>query len=307
MQDSPKLAEKEISDLEYMKSLMKKPDKGENGSIKSRENASKPKKDIDLFTIKMHNIPYRTKRQEIIKYFKPIKPFSVRMPTKVHGFCYVGFKTEKDFKKAMLKDKSFINGKQIFFSDFTEKNKISKSKSNCDASTSEKVKNAKWLKQEEALQKEEDISESGRIFFRNLAYTVSEDDVQKLFEQYGPVAEVNLPIDPLTRQIKGFGTVTFVMPEHAVKAFSELDGTLFHGRLFHLIPGKSRDNLEADSNEEGLSFKQKKALKLKQSAGQSHNWNTLFLGANAVANILAKRFETSKETVSKFTFKNWTN
>jgi len=34
------------------------------------------------------------------------------------------------------------------------------------------------------------------------------------------------------------------MPEHAVKAYTELDGTIFHGRMMHLLPGKAKINLE---------------------------------------------------------------
>lgn len=86
------------------------------------------------------------------------------------------------------------------------------------------------------------------------------------------------------------------MPEHAVRAFNELDGTIFHGRLLHLIPGKSKDE-EVDPETEGLSFKKKKELKQKQVAGSSHNWNTLFMGADTVANVLAKTYETSKEHI----------
>lgn len=38
-------------------------------------------------------------------------------------------------------------------------------------------------------------------------------------------------------------------------------------------------------------------MKLKKTAGSAHNWNTLFLGGDAVANILAKKYGTSKEQV----------
>ena len=43
----------------------------------------------------------------------------------------------------------------------------------------------------------------------------------------GPLTEVNLPIDTLTKKIKGFAFITYMMPEHAVKAYTELDGTSF--------------------------------------------------------------------------------
>lgn len=74
-----------------------------------------------------------------------------------------------------------------------------------------------------------------------------------------------------------------------------MDGTTFHGRLLHLIPGKSQ--LEEEIESDALNFKQKKALKLKKTAGSTHNWNTLFLGGDAVANILSKKYGTSKEQV----------
>ncbi|XP_037726469.1 probable RNA-binding protein 19 [Drosophila subpulchrella] len=299
-EDTGKLAEKPISDLEYMKSLMA-PTSGDAAAKKPKVKADKS--NLELFTIKIHNVPYNTKRQEVLKFFKPLKPYSVRLPSKVHGFCYVGFKTEKDMAKGMLKNKSFIKGKQVFFSDFTEKNKVTKAnktgQSLADPATAD-AGNAKWKHQQDSLSKEDDISESGRIFFRNLAYTTTEEDLRKLFEQYGPVVEVNLPVDKLTRKIKGFGTVTYMMPEHALKAFNSLDGSDFHGRLLHLLPGKDieknpQDDL--DENDASLSFKEKKALKLKKSAQKPIGWNTLFLGANAVADILAKQFKTSKERI----------
>lgn len=48
---------------------------------------------------------------------------------------------------------------------------------------------------------------------------------------------------------------------------------------------------------EGSSFKKKKLAKLKSEAGISHNWNSLFLGQNAVADIIAKTYNTTKENV----------
>ncbi|XP_017030590.1 probable RNA-binding protein 19 [Drosophila kikkawai] len=299
-EDTAKLAEKPISDLEYMKSLMA----GKVTPSKKAAAAKADKSNLELFTIKIHNVPYNTKRQEVLKFFKPLKPYSVRLPSKVHGFCYVGFKTEKDMAKGMLKNKSFIKGKQVFFSDFTEKNKVTKAGKSASASASPAVtetSNAKWQQQQDGLSKEDNISESGRIFFRNLSYTTTEEELRQLFEQYGPVVEVNLPVDKLTRKIKGFGTVTYMMPEHALKAFNALDGTDFHGRLLHLLPGKdisektNQDDL--DENDASLSFKQKKALKLKKNAQKPIGWNTLFLGANAVAEILAKQFKTTKERI----------
>lgn len=39
-------------------------------------------------------------------------PYSIRIPRNIKGIAYAGFKTEKKFKQALLKDRSFI-GKRI--------------------------------------------------------------------------------------------------------------------------------------------------------------------------------------------------
>lgn len=46
-------------------------------------------------------------------------------------------------------------------------------------------KKNKWKNQEEQVKIEESIAESGRIFLRNLSYTVMENDIQELFAKYG--------------------------------------------------------------------------------------------------------------------------
>lgn len=87
-----------------------------------------------------------------------------------------------------------------------------------------------------------------------------------------------------------------MMPEHAVVAYTELNGTLFHGRMFHVLPGKANDS-KGDGDEDSGNFKHKKQQELKKSAGSAHNWNTLFMGANAVAEVMSKTYGRSKEEV----------
>ncbi|KAK5639978.1 hypothetical protein RI129_010789 [Pyrocoelia pectoralis] len=257
-EESCKTANRQLSDVEYMKSLVRK-----------EPTAEKKSKNIPLYTLKLH----------IKDFFRTIAPFSIRLPRKIKGICFATFKTEKKFKRALLKDKSFINGKQVSVTTY----KLPQTELNIK---SDDPKRSKWKSQEEALKNEEDVAESGRIFVRNLSYTCTEDDIQELFAKYGPITEINLPIDSITRKLKGFGFITFLMPEHAVKAYTELDGSIIHG------PDESEQNTEQSTN-----YKQKKASKLKSQAGSSYNWNSLFLGHNAVADVIAKTYGTSKEAV----------
>ena len=49
------------------------------------------------------------------------------------------------------------------------------------------------------------------------------------------MSELHYPIDSLTKKPKGFAFVTFMFPEHAVKAYAEVDG-----RVFQVGPGGGR-------------------------------------------------------------------
>ena len=63
---------------------------------------------------------------------------------------------------------------------------------------------------------------------------------------------------------------------------------LLQGRLLHLLPSKAKVEQEQE-DEEGGNFKKSKEAKLKATAGSSHNWNSLFLGSSAVADLLAEQ------------------
>ena len=46
----------------------------------------------------------------------------------------------------------------------------------------------------------------------------------------GPLSEVLFPIDNLTKKSKGFAFITYMIPENAVSAMSQLDGHVFQVR-----------------------------------------------------------------------------
>ncbi|XP_050073836.1 probable RNA-binding protein 19 [Anopheles maculipalpis] len=270
-----------------------------------RNNDSKPNKKpekktakkpmIRLFVVKLQNIPARTKRQDIIRFFKNVKPHSVRVPPKIKGIAFVGFKTESEMHKALLMDKSFLDGKQVKIIDYTDHSDPVDAEATNDPSDK---KLSKWERQARANASVETIGESGKLFFRNLAYSVQEEDIRTLFEKYGPVAEVDVPIDSITRKLKGFGTVTFMIPENAVTAFNELNGTFLQGRMFHILPAKGSGDADTNEGDEnGTDYQKKKEQTLKKTAQSSHNWNTLFMGENAVAEAVAKKYGTSKEQI----------
>lgn len=272
------LAHASVSDSEYLKSKMK----GNRPPIKLVDEKSEEVKKLKLFTVKVKNLPKEVKKHEIKELFKPVSVASIRKARGLLGIAYVGFKTEKDMRRALIKNKSFMKGKQVG---------VSECKVSADG---EPQVPDKWKRQESGLTGQETIGESGRIFLRNLCYTVKEEELEQLFSKFGPVSEINLPLDKLTRKLKGYGTVTYLFPEHAVAAYAALDGTSFQGRMLHLLPAKSIDE---ERSSDSTNYKKLKEARLKKTAGLSHNWNTLFLGANAVANVIADTYKASKQEV----------
>merc|ERR1719435_606104 len=71
---------------------------------------------------------------------------------------------------------------------------------------------------------------------------------------------------------------------------------MVQGRLLHLLPAKPA-KVENEEEGENNNFKKAKAAKLKASAGSSHNWNSLFLGGSAVADVLAEQYGVAKADV----------
>ncbi len=69
-----------------------------------------------------------------------------------------------------------------------------------------------------------------KLYVGNLAYGVTEDDLQELFGQAGTVSTVTLIKDRDTGRSKGFGFVEMATPEEAQNAINSLNGTQFHER-----------------------------------------------------------------------------
>lgn len=68
------------------------------------------------------------------------------------------------------------------------------------------------------------------IYVGNLAYAVSETDLQDSFRQYGDVVSVKIVRDRDTGQSKGFGFVEMANEAQADKAIEAMNGKKLKGR-----------------------------------------------------------------------------
>ena len=145
------------------------------------------------------------------------------------------------------------------------------------------------------------LAESGRLFVRNLAYACKEDHLRQLFSKFGPLSEVQIPIDRETKKSKAIAFITFLMPEHAVVAYQALDGQPYQGRLLHLLPSKEKRETGVISLEDAPSQGQdnyKKRQDAKRKANDSSfNWNTLFMRSDTVADAMATSYGVDKSDI----------
>jgi multiple RNA-binding domain-containing protein 1 len=151
-----------------------------------------------------------------------------------------------------------------------------------------------------------DASETGRLFLRNLAYTVTEDELESLFEPFGAIADIHLVQDPQTKQSRGVAFILYVVPENAVKALTALDGTVVSGRLLHILPGKPRPQTQnggigvREAPVGANSFKLERELARKESAksgSDSAAYNAMYMSSDAVAGVMADRYGLSKADI----------
>jgi len=68
------------------------------------------------------------------------------------------------------------------------------------------------------------------IYAGNLNYSLSEEDLEKVFGEYGEVVSVKIIRDKYTDQSKGFGFIEMADDAAAQKAIDELNGSEVKGR-----------------------------------------------------------------------------
>jgi RNA recognition motif-containing protein len=79
-----------------------------------------------------------------------------------------------------------------------------------------------------------------RLYVGNLKYTVSSEQLQDLFEQYGAVSSATVLSDRETGRSRGFGFVEMSNDDEADAAIESLDGQDFDGRRLTVNEARPR-------------------------------------------------------------------
>lgn len=162
---------------------------------------------------------------------------------------------------------------------------------------------------------ETQILATGRLFVRNLAFSVTADALRSQFAGFGDVLEVHVPLSKLTKEPLGTAFILYKNPQDAVDAWRTLDKKTFMGRLLHVLPGRAKPGAEGGSGvasiENGAGVVDGKVLgkvdkrnikaevdkRRKDESSKGLNWATLYMNSDAVASSVAARMGIQKSDI----------
>jgi RNA recognition motif-containing protein len=80
-----------------------------------------------------------------------------------------------------------------------------------------------------------------KLYVGNLSFNTTENELQELFSQAGPVQEVTLMQDKFTGKSRGFAFVTMSSDEDAKSAISKFNGQTVEGRALTVNEARPRE------------------------------------------------------------------
>ena len=86
------------------------------------------------------------------------------------------------------------------------------------------------------------------IYVGNLAYQVSPEDLKQVFEEYGSVKSVVLPIDRETGKARGFAFVELIEETQEDAAIAGLDGSEWMGRSLRVNKARPKEDPQQRSS-----------------------------------------------------------
>jgi len=85
---------------------------------------------------------------------------------------------------------------------------------------------------------------STKVYVGNLPFSVTSDNLKKLFSPYGEITEATVISDKFSGRSKGFGFVTFADKASAEKAIDEMNGKEAEGRALKVNEARPMESRE---------------------------------------------------------------
>lgn len=78
------------------------------------------------------------------------------------------------------------------------------------------------------------------LYIGNLSYEATENDLREVFEKYGAIRRIVLPVDRETGKRRGFAFVELVDETQEAAAIDDLDGATWLGRVLKVNKAKPK-------------------------------------------------------------------
>lgn len=70
-----------------------------------------------------------------------------------------------------------------------------------------------------------------KLYIGNLSFSMSEEELEQAFSQYGEIVSASIIKDSVSGRSKGFGFVEFAQEDSAAKAKDDMNGKELAGRM----------------------------------------------------------------------------
>ena len=91
------------------------------------------------------------------------------------------------------------------------------------------------------------------VYVGNLSYDVTREDLERVFNEYGQVSRVSLPMDRETGRPRGFAFVDMAVETEEQAVIDALDGAEWMGREMRV--NKARPRNESNSSNGGGNYR----------------------------------------------------
>ncbi len=78
------------------------------------------------------------------------------------------------------------------------------------------------------------------VYVANLPWRTTEDELEGLFAEFGPVVDVRVIQDPVTGRSRGYGFVELDGAQSVQRAVTSLNGREFNGRRLLVSPARPK-------------------------------------------------------------------